>query len=440
MTTNPSSQQPGQPSPETDRPSRGPFGLPNRWLIIGGGTSGLVLLLVIVVVAMALSGVFSGGNPQPKSILDLVPDDAEAVRRSNVGEILAVDFLADELFPNGVFSAEHLGINDEDIDHFVTATWNSGAVDVVQGDFELDDIRYELEDAGFEEDTYRGYEVWEFPQRGGMALLDGYIVAAASIDSVESVLKNLYNGSGSLARADADNDMKRMLNELDDGFQIQAQLGNRCQVERCRGYVFALTEADENTERFTVRFALLFGNERSAERAADDYDEVADFLELAQGIDIEDTEADGDFVVGRAVEEAGDDDSGSSNGNQRSDRSVRASASSPRDRWVADCESLDLSTDRERGINHLAELELIIIAGESLCGCAYDYLESQYDGLLPPPLSEVYDLSLNVGLDVRRYNSASVSLRYASGVRSSNIHYYGHVDYLLDASRLCAGR
>ena len=165
-----------------------------------------------------------------------------------------------------------------------------------------------------------------------MALLDGYIVAAASIDAVESVLKNLYNGSGSLARADADNDMKRMLDELDDGFQIQAQLGNRCQVERCRGYVFALTEADENAERFTVRFALLFGNERSAERAADDYDEVADFLELAQGIDIEDTEADGDFVVGRAVEEAGDDDSGSSNGNQRSDRSVRASASSPRDR------------------------------------------------------------------------------------------------------------
>ena len=191
MTANPSPQQPGPPPPETDRPSRGPFGLPTRWLIIGGGAGG-VLLLVIVVVSMAWSGVFSGGNPQPKSVLDLVPDDAEVLRRSNVGEILAVDFLADELFPNGVFSAEHLGINDEDIDHFVTATWNSGAVDIVQGDFELDDIRYELEDAGFEEDTYRGYEVWEFPQRGGMALLDGYIVAAASIDSVESVLKNLY--------------------------------------------------------------------------------------------------------------------------------------------------------------------------------------------------------------------------------------------------------
>ena len=440
MTTNASPQQPGQPSPETDRPSRGPFGLPTRWLIIGGGTAGFVLLLVIVVVAMAWSGVFSGGNPQPKSVLDLVPDDAEAVRRSNVGAILAVDFLADELFPNGVFNAGHLGINDEDIDHFVTATWNSGAVDVVQGDFELDDIRYELEDAGFEEDSYRGYEVWEFPQRGGMALLDGYIVAAASIDSVESVLKNLYNGSGSLARADDDNDIKRMLDELDDGFQIQAQSGNRCQVERCRGYVFALTEADENAKQYTVRFALLFGNERSAERAADDYDEVADFLELAQGIDIEDTEADGDFVVGRAVEDARDDDSGSSNGNQRSDRSVRSSASSPRDRWVADCDSLDLSTDRERGINHLAELEFIIIAGESQCACAYDYLKSQYDGLLPPPLSEVHDLSLNVGLDVRRYNSAVVSLRDASGVRSSNIHYYGHVDDLLDASRLCAGR
>ena len=440
MATNPSPQQPGQHPPEDSGPSRGPFGLPARWLIIGGGAGGIVLLIAIVVVAMASSGVFSGGNPQPKSALDLVPDDAEAVRRSNVREILAVDFLADELFPNGVFHAEHLGISDEDIDRLVTATWNSGAVDVIEGDFQLDDIRYELEDAGFEEDSYRGYEVWEFPQGGGMALLNGYIVAATSVGSVESVLKNLYNGSGSLARADDDNDMKRLFDELDDGFQVQAQLGSLCQVERCQGYVFALTEADESAERVTVRFALLFGNERAAERAADDYDEVADFLERAQGIDIEDTEADGDLVVGRAVEELGDDNSRSSNGGGRSDQRVQASASSQRDRWIADCDSLDLSIDHERGINHLAELEFIVVAGENQCECVYDYLELQYDPLQPPPLSAVHDISLEVGLTVPRYNAAVVSLRDASDVRSRDIPYYGHVDDLLDASRLCAGR
>ena len=176
MTTSPSPQQPGPPPPETDRPSRGPFGLPTRWLIIGGGTSGLVLLLVIVVVAMALSGVFSGGNPQPKSILDLVPDDAEAVRRSNVGEILAVDFLADELFPNGVFSAEHLGINDEDIDHFVTATWNSGAVDVVQGDFELDDIRLNWKTPGLKRTPTAGTKSGNSPSAAGWRCSTGTLL------------------------------------------------------------------------------------------------------------------------------------------------------------------------------------------------------------------------------------------------------------------------
>ena len=304
-----------------DRPAllADPLDCPTRWLIICGGAGG-VLLLVIVVVAMAWSGIFSGGKPTAKvRFWTSFPRMPRVVRRSNVGENIGpVDFLADELFPNGVFSAEHLGINDEDIDHFVTATWNSGAVGRRPGAISssmTSGMSWEGT-PGLKRDSYRGYEVWEFPQRGrGWRCSDGYIVAAASIElrgkcpqEPSTMVPVRWRG------ADDDHDMKRMLGELDDGFQIQAQLGNRCQVERCRGYVFALTEADENAERFTVRFALLFGNERSAERAADDYDEVADFLELAQGIDIEDTEADGDFVVGRAVEEAGDDNSGSSNG------------------------------------------------------------------------------------------------------------------------------
>ena len=50
-----------------------------------------------------------------------------------------------------------------------------------------------------------------------------------------------------------------------------------------------------------MEIALLFRNERSAERAADEYDEISDFLEQEDDIDIEDTEADGRFVVGIAV-------------------------------------------------------------------------------------------------------------------------------------------
>ena len=45
-------------------------------------------------------------------------------------------------------------------------------------------------------------------------MLVGCVVAARSLESLESILKNLHNGSGSLERADDDNDMERMLDKV----------------------------------------------------------------------------------------------------------------------------------------------------------------------------------------------------------------------------------
>ena len=285
-----------------------------------------------------------------------------------------------------------------------------------------------------------GYEVWEDQNGGGIALLDGYVVAARSLDSLESVLKNLHNGSGSLERADDDNDMRMLLDKLDQGFQIHAEVGNRCAVDRCLGYITALTDVDGDAEQVTVKTALLFRNERAADSAADDYDEVADFLEHLQGIAIEDTEAEGSFVVGRAVEDLGDDSGGSSNAGDRPEPAASAPAAAQRSRWIDDCDTLDLSLDRERGINNLSSLEFIVIGGEGQCQCVYDQLLSEYAPWQPPLLSAVYDQSSQVGLNVERYNSAMVTLRDASGAPGRSIPYYGHVEHLQDASDRCAGR
>ncbi len=437
MTTNESPQQPERPETHSGPPSRGPFGIPARWLIIGG--SG-VLIIVIVALAVILSGAIGGGNPQPRSAFDLVPDDVQVLRRSNVRDILGDDFLADTLYPGGVLGAEHLGIDDDRMDRLVTASWENGAVDVIQGDFNLDHIRYELEDAGSEEDPYRGYEVWADQKGGGIALLNGYVVAARSLASLESVLKNLHNGSGSLERADDDNDMKRMLDKLDEGFQIHAEVGTRCAVDRCLGYITALTEVDGGAEEVTVKTALLFRNERAADNAADDYDEVADFLERLQGINIEDTEAEGSFVVGQAVEDLGDDNGGSSNAGDRSESAASAPASSQRDRWIDDCDALNLSLDRERGINALEAREFIVIGGEGQCACAYDDLFSKYDPWQPPLLSDVYNQSSRVGMDIERYYSDAVTLRDAIGTPSLSIPYSGYVEHLHYASNHCASR
>lgn len=75
MTTNPSPQQLGQPSAETDLLSRGPFGLPTRRLIIGGRTVGLVLLLAMVV---ACSGPETEPSDQQSLTAGPTPADAPA--------------------------------------------------------------------------------------------------------------------------------------------------------------------------------------------------------------------------------------------------------------------------------------------------------------------------------------------------------------------------
>ena len=134
---NGSPQQPERPQTQGGPPSRGPFGIPTRWLIIGGGAGG-ILLIVIVVLAVILSGAIGGGNPQPRPAFDLVPDDVQVLRRSNVRDILDDDFLADALYPNGVLGAEHLGIDDDKMDRLVTASWETGAVDVIRGNSSLE--------------------------------------------------------------------------------------------------------------------------------------------------------------------------------------------------------------------------------------------------------------------------------------------------------------
>lgn len=297
MTTHAS---PEQHQPEGDQHSRGPLGIPTRWLIIGGGAGGI--LLIIIGVVIALSGAIGGGNPQPTSILDLVPDEAHIVKLTDLQQVSASDLMQDLFREDIVWEfTDAMGIDPDDLSETAVAYWDGGTVTVYRAHFDPDYIREELEDQDREENSYRGYEVWESTDGSAIALLESYLVASASVKSVETVLKNLYNSSGSLARVDEDSEMKQILDKVGSGFVVDGATGDMCWVERCEGYGWAITEVDESDEEARVEIAILFRNERAAERAADDYDEVADFLEQ-QGLDIEDTEADGRFVVGEAIQ------------------------------------------------------------------------------------------------------------------------------------------
>lgn len=397
MTTNGNgTPEPAQSPLESTQSSAGPFGIPTKTLLIAGGGGGGVLVIVIVVAVLLFSGVFGGGNPQPSSILDLVPDDAELVSRMDLQRILANDLLTDEVLDEDDWEwvEDDLGISFEDLSEFVFVVWRGSEVILISGNFDLDYVRDTAEDEGSEANSYRGYEIWEDPDGSSAALLEGYFVISEAARPVENILKALYNKEGSVARADDGNELKRVLDKIPDGFMQFAVVGDNCRVERCEGYGWAITEVDEDDEESTVEIALLFRNERAAESAADDYDEVADFLEQ-EGLDIEDTEADGAFVIGQAtrdfLEEQGAAPAvpvmAASVAATRVPPPVEATAtpvsasSGPvvaRIDWVDDCADLALSEGNQFLPRHQ---QMDSRTASQYCECLYDYTE-EWDG--PP--------------------------------------------------------
>ena len=178
----------------------GGFTLSGKTLgIAGGGAAALVV--VIVVVVLLVTGVFGGGGGGGASggsdILAYVPGDAGMVGIGDNNAFLNGDVPEDyvewmeedseDSGDSGISSETYkaLDIKDDDVAlSAIVADQNlNRTLEIVQGDFEYDVIREELEDGlDCEEDDYRGFELWECPGQKPPAVAlfekDGYVVMA----------------------------------------------------------------------------------------------------------------------------------------------------------------------------------------------------------------------------------------------------------------------
>ncbi len=320
------------------------------------------------------SDALGGSNPQPASVLGLIPNDTQRIFRMDVQKLLTTHFSSGEFDLANIGATDVFGISAGELSEVIMAEWYGGDAIVLKGSFIIDDIRNELEDAGGVEGTYRGYEVWEgLYGDGAAALLDGYVLTSDSVAVVESLLKNLYTGSGSLERADEYNNMKYILDKLGSGFVIFAVVGSSCQVADCEGYGYAVNEIAGNDEEVGIEVALLFRNQRAAERAADDYDQVADFLEYQKDVDIRDTEADGRFVTGIAI----------SDGPEAVAPPAALMPLPPTEAPARRDSRVIYPTDvlRAEWIDYCYDYSSVLSRDD--CNCVYEYLE--YEGFSPVP-------------------------------------------------------
>lgn len=351
MATNEPLEQPDQfesaqpPPPQTSPSSGGLLGIPTKWLLIGGGGGGGVLVIVIVVVAILLLTGGGGGASGGSDVLGYVPADSEGIVIADNAAYLSgdvpedlVDYLEEEdndgSFGISSESYDLLDIDDDDVELYA-GTINRNfdpALEIVQGEFDFDVIREELEDGlDCEDDDYRGFEIWECPDAEFPAVAlfekDGYVVFAVERqDDLEDVLTYKAREPENLAD-DSSSDINQILGQLDGGWLQMGFLIEECPINRCQGFAISLGKSDDS-ESIPASYAVRFSSERVATGNVDNI-EIDDliqglFAEMQLDLDIEDVQADGEFVVGEGTAEFVDPGSSSEIGDGQSSPSATA--------------------------------------------------------------------------------------------------------------------
>ena len=257
-----------------------------------------LLLAAAFVQACATGG---GGSSELAGILALVPADSENVVVYDLEEIRGEEApraLWDEVEDLSEYGLEEMGVLRDELTTLVVASGDDWHLLVVEGDVDFVHVRDQLEDGDYDDDQYRGSELWEGAawRRESVALLeDQGRMVIGDAETVKRVLRTLESGSGSLSD-DADSDLGRALKRAGAGWISSAQ--EQClgyEIRGCRAVGVSLRRgADDYLVEMTI--AALFRNERTAES---EMDELESQLEEDSSFefDIDDVQLDGDFVI-----------------------------------------------------------------------------------------------------------------------------------------------
>ena len=278
----------------------GLFAAGRRKILLWAGAATLIVVAVVVVVVVVLLVLVRGGS-LPTGPLGLLPDDVSWVVVSDVELIMAgdaTDDAADDFEDAWEDRLEDIGVFLDDLDTIVQAQGGDGSLTVVAGELDFEQIRDDLDDADYDDDSYQGYEIWEEGDLWieAVALLEGRDeLVIGSLDAVEGVLRSLDRSDGSLLQDD-DNDIRRVLERVGPGWQVYAFEG--CQGADVRGCEAAGGAASRGSESYLVEgsLAFLFRNERTADSEMDDLEDYLDD-EFHRDVDIEEVRTDGVFVI-----------------------------------------------------------------------------------------------------------------------------------------------
>ena len=306
-----------------DRPSNSR----NKWLLLGGGiAAAAVAVVVVVVVVLLMSGGGGGGSTE---LLQLVPEEVEALVILNVAAVGAnrADFpgdfndFGDEVLDEieSEFDTEEIQFDEiRDYAILVHPAYGGEAL-LITGEFAFEDIRDDWNEQDFDDDSYRGLEIWSGYNYYALLEDQGAIFVSDNEDFVKDVVKLVDDDSGSLADS-TDSNIKLLVDKLRGAPVVIALANDICDdlVTGCIAYGAAYAGADLDRQGVTTELAVLFSSDRRAERAFDDYDETAELMEdvlhefaeeaddisglpNADGVDVDDLKLDGLFITATGI-------------------------------------------------------------------------------------------------------------------------------------------
>ena len=314
------SPQPSQPSP-----SGGIIGmLRKNMILIGIGAAAVVVIIVVVV--LFTSGVFSGGGGAPADPEGFVLEDSSTVSVVNVSKILAAEEIPaqlDNFVPIAVPSItddydpidwkddwrddweddeEDVGFILDEVEA-IMVVGGSDSYSVITGSFLLGDLRDSLEDAGYEEDQYRGLEIWQ--DRGtAIGVLESggkRVVIDGDVDDVQTVLRAIDRGQGFL---EDDSVLKEALSNAGDSLTFNSDTAcsseffSTSSLRGCEAGIETITGGDLDTTRITGSY--VFSSDRRSESGESDLEDAIEDQDYYD-VDLDDIGVSGLMVNYRAT-------------------------------------------------------------------------------------------------------------------------------------------
>ena len=229
----------------------------------------------------------------PDDVAGFVPTDAEMIIIFDVSRVLSGDTPGDfrEEFEEW---ASDLLEGDIDLDDIDALAVIEDRLFVAEGNFNFARIRRGLEETGYEEDDYRGFETWG--ERAALIESDNYVVLGFIPGAVNDLLQSLDRGRN-LVAFESGSDFAKILDEIGSGDIINL-IGDECSDADFSGCVAAGNSQvflDQQDEAMRVRVASIFEDQESADDA---YVFIEEWVEDDSDVlEVRDISADGATVV-----------------------------------------------------------------------------------------------------------------------------------------------